>query len=187
MHTFKKTAKSSLAVVLCLLMVFSTMFVGTISAVAATGDASGYAVVGTMNGWDNTKNPLLMINSTDGSTTMQLSNGTYEFKIRSSNSWYGNNGTIVDTTTATSTIGWEMTTGAGNCKLQATGGYYTFIFNTNTKFLVINYSTVAPTEATTEAPTTEAPTEEVTEAPTEEVTEAPTTPVETTETEPVPT
>ena len=139
MHTFKKTAKSSLAVVLCLLMVFSTMFVGTITVGAATGDASGYSVVGTMNGWNSGSNPLLMINSTDGSTTMQLSKGTYEFKVKKGDSWYGNNGTIVDTTTATSTVGWEMTTGTDNCKLQATGGSYTFIFNVNTKFLVINY------------------------------------------------
>ena len=32
-----------------------------------------------------------------------------------------------------------MSTSAGNCKLQATGGAYTFTFNTNTNYLIVTY------------------------------------------------
>ena len=81
----------------------------------------------------------LAMTTTDGVTytyTMELTSGTYEFKIKDDGTWLGNGGTIVDTTTATSATGWEFVD-AGNCKLQASGGTYTFSFNAETNMLII--------------------------------------------------
>ncbi|MBQ7999994.1 MAG: InlB B-repeat-containing protein [Ruminococcus sp.] len=76
--------------------------------------------------------------------TLTLEGGSYKFKINTGDTWYGNGGVIEDTTEATSEIGWEMDAAAGDCTLNATGGTYTFIFNTNTRFLVILFGTSEP-------------------------------------------
>ena len=77
--------------------------------------------------------------------SLELAAGTYEFKLiygsnENGNVWWGNGGEITDTTETTSPgLGWEMSTSAGNCKLIATGGTYTFRFNKNTKFLIVEH------------------------------------------------
>ncbi len=68
-----------------------------------------------------------------------LDGGTYTFKLKVGDGWYGNNGTIKDTTSATSQVGWEMSTGADNCTLEATGGTYTFTYNKSTRMLTVDY------------------------------------------------
>jgi hypothetical protein len=143
---------------------------------SATAEKSNYVVRGTFNSWSDSATPLYK-DGNNASTTINLEAGTYTFKIydTASSAWYGNSGTIVDTTETTSAVGWEMSTSANDCTLKATGGYYTFTFTAN-KYLIISYSAQSPTEATTVAPTTVAPTTEATET-----TEAPTTVVPTTE------
>ncbi|MCH5299420.1 MAG: starch-binding protein [Ruminococcus sp.] len=111
---------------------------------------SSYYLKGTFNSW-GTNNPLYYTSdSSVVSTTLQLSAGTYTFKINYGSAWYGNNGTIEDTTTKTSRGGWVMDTSAGDCTLTATGGYYTFNFDTSTKKLILLYSEDDPnaTEST---------------------------------------
>ncbi len=78
--------------------------------------------------------------------SLELAAGTYEFKLiygedaELNPTWYGNGGEIADTTeTSSPGLGWEMSTSAGNCKLIATGGTYTFKFNKNTKYLIVEY------------------------------------------------
>ena len=101
---------------------------------------SGYYIKGTFNSW-GTDNPLITTSGNVTTTTIKLNAGTYEFKVWQDSggdgTWYSNNGTIVDTTTTTSIDGWTMATNTGNCKLEATGGTYTFTFDTNTKKLII--------------------------------------------------
>ncbi|MGN0489728.1 MAG: CotH kinase family protein [Ruminococcus sp.] len=72
--------------------------------------------------------------------TAKLDSGTYAFKICENGTWLGNNGTIVDTTTTTSSSGWDMESDKGDCKLQASGGTYTFTYKKDTNKLIIEYS-----------------------------------------------
>ena len=101
-------------------------------------------LVGSFNDWAT--NTVMTQSGDIVTVTVELEPGTYLFKILTNNVWYGNYGTIEDTTTTTSAVGWEMVDGAGNCTLNATGGFYTFNFNTSTKMLevlcVIDYFTV---------------------------------------------
>ena len=100
------------------------------------GSMSSVAVTGDFSGWNATPN----MTRTEGDTvsySVDLEAGTYEFKILDGSTWLGNNGTIENTTTTTSDIGWEMTEDASNCTLDATGGVYTFLFNTQTKMLKV--------------------------------------------------
>ncbi len=97
---------------------------------------------GTFNDWKGTN---LMEPTEDENiltTTIALEAGSYKFKVHSMNVWYGNNGTIDNTTTTSSSIGWLMKTGKDNCTLKADGGTYIFNFNKSTHYLEIIY--VAP-------------------------------------------
>ena len=102
---------------------------------------SGYFIKGTFNGWEAT-NPLYTTSGNVTTTTITLKAGSYTFKVwkQEGNVWYGNNGTIKDTTTTTSPDGWTMNNegnNTGDCTLEATGGTYTFTFDTSTKKLII--------------------------------------------------
>ena len=96
------------------------------------------ALAGDFNKWNTT---AYMTDNGDGTYTsvLDLTAGTYEFKIYVDNVWMGNNGTIQDTTTTTSSVGWVMDKNQNNCKLKVTGGTYTFTYNNNTDSLVITY------------------------------------------------
>lgn len=114
-----------------------------------TGDARGHweneilaetanvYLPGSFNGWDQ-KDAFVKTNDANVVTrTMELAAGTYTFKVMEDSTWLGNSGVINDTTATSSTGGWEMTTGAGDCTLKATGGTYTFNFNTSTNKLIV--------------------------------------------------
>lgn len=124
-----------------------------------TYNTTSYYLKGSFNSW-GTSNPLYTTNVSGlYSTTLKLNAGTYTFKINTSSTWYGNGGTVEDTTKKTSNGGWIFDTSSGDCTLKATGGYYTFTFNTSDKKVNIYYYTSDPyaTEPT-QAPTTVAPT-----------------------------
>lgn len=111
---------------------------------------TSYYLKGTFNGW-GTSNPFYETSDPNViSTVMNLNAGTYTFKINNGSTWYGNSGTIEDTTKKTSKGGWVMNTSDGDCSLKATGGYYTFTFDTSTKKLNVLYSTAVETQPTTE-------------------------------------
>ena len=117
-----------------------------------TGDARGhwenevtpdYADVylpGSFNSWDQSDAFIKTADTNIVTRTLNLTAGTYTFKVIEGSTWLGNDGTIDDTTTKTSNGGWEMTSGAGNCTLVATGGTYTFNFNTSTNKLNVLYN-----------------------------------------------
>ena len=99
---------------------------------------SDVALPGSFNGW-NTSN---FMNYVEDSTTvvtlsMTLAAGEHKFKVKIGDAWYGNNGTIEDTTETTSATGWEMDASAGDCTLKASGGIYTFTYDTQTRKLII--------------------------------------------------
>ena len=92
-------------------------------------------VMGDFNSWSGT--PMTPQGGNVYTASIQLSAGSYKFKIKHADTWYGNNGTIDNSTVATSAVGWEMVWDAGDCTLNATGGLYTFRFNTDTRMLEI--------------------------------------------------
>lgn len=107
------------------------------------GTATSYYLRGSFNSW-GTSNPLYT--TADGdviSTTLNLSAGTYTFKINNGSTWYGNGGTIEDTTKKTSNGGWVMGTSDGDCTLKATGGAYTFNFTLSTHKLNLLYASAS--------------------------------------------
>ena len=106
-----------------------------------TGELTDFAVVGSMNNWDTSANIMVAQSGETASTTMFLSAGTYTFKVSANGIWYGNSGTITDTT---GEAGWTMRAAVtNNCTLKATGGKYTFTFNVSTGKLVIDYESTA--------------------------------------------
>lgn len=100
------------------------------------GSMSSVTLAGSFNGWNVTPN-MQRVDGTTVSVSMDFAPGTYEFKILEGNIWYGNNGVIDNSTDHTSDVGWEMSEDAGNCVLNATGGMYTFLYNTETKMLKV--------------------------------------------------
>ena len=132
---FKRIA----CVFLLLCMMLSMFAMPTANAanveLAPTG-AGTACIAGTFNGWSTTANTMT-ISSGMATGTINLSAGTYEFKIVYDDAWYGNGGQIQDTTAVTSSVGWEMWSDSSNCTLVAKGGTYVFQFNTSTHFLKI--------------------------------------------------
>lgn len=108
-----------------------------------TGTPSSYYLKGSFNSWGTSNRFYTTQESGVISTTVNLSRGTYEFKINIGNTWYGNNGTIQDTTKKTSQGGWIMSTDAGNCTLNASGGTYTFNYIMSSQKLTVLYSGAA--------------------------------------------
>ena len=96
-------------------------------------------LLGSFNDWDIAKAAMTKSSGNIVTATYELSAGEYSFKVLHQDVWYGNNGTIEDTTTATSSIGWEMVDGADNCTLKTSGGKYTFNYNKSTKFIEVLY------------------------------------------------
>jgi len=106
---------------------------------AKEGDLSIVALTGDFNGWNPTPN-MRVVNNRLVSTTMELEQGTYEFKILYGNVWYGNDGVLHNTTVTTSDIGWEMTDTAGNCTFVAKGGTYRFDLDVTEMRLYVGYT-----------------------------------------------
>ena len=123
-----------------------------------TGDARGhwenevvpeYANVylpGSFNSWDQKDAFEKTSDANVVTRTLELSAGTYKFKVMEGSTWLGNGGTINDTTTTTSSGGWVMETSAGDCTLVATGGTYTFNFNTSTNKLIVLHNAAKSTK-----------------------------------------
>ncbi len=96
------------------------------------------ALPGSFNDWNK---EAYMADNGDGTYTMvlDLEAGEYTFKIKVNDEWFGKNTEFNDNTTDTSDVGWTMKADEGNATLNATGGKYTFIFNTETDRLIIEH------------------------------------------------
>ncbi len=91
-------------------------------------------------------------NGTVYTAVVELAEGTYEFKIVEFGTWLGNNGTIEND----ACDGWTFRNGTddngveyGNCTLLATGGTYTFTFDSETDKLTITSELIAKTYSAT--------------------------------------
>ena len=95
---------------------------------------SDIALPGSFNSWNQGN----FMNTTDDKNvvvqTLSLPAGTYTFKVKDGDTWYGNGGTINNTAN-----GWVMDASAGDCTLVATGGAYTFTFSISDKKLTITH------------------------------------------------
>ncbi|MBQ9742430.1 MAG: starch-binding protein, partial [Ruminococcus sp.] len=107
----------------------------TAPATTAPADVT-VTLMGEFNDWAGI---AMTVENGVATATLELEKADYKFKILEGDAWLGNNGTIVDTTTATSETGWTMNDGDGDCVLSATGGTYTFAFNLETNKLIITY------------------------------------------------
>ncbi len=143
---------------------------------SVVGTETDAQLVGTFNNWNTSSNRFVYTSYNHAVTQVDLPAGTYTFKMLKNDDWFGNPGTIKDTTAGT---GWRMCKNdSESCTLKASGGTYTFTLNTETLKITVDYEAKVvaplPTEEVTEAPTqieTEAPTSVNTDAPTQ----APTT------------
>ena len=88
---------------------------------------------GEMNNWDRNSLPMIGTGNVC-SITIELQKDDYDFKIKMGNTWYGNEGDIVDATN----VPWLMESSKDVCTLKASGGTYTFTFNTNDKKLTVS-------------------------------------------------
>lgn len=83
----------------------------------------------------------LLMKSNDGvnfSLTKTLERGNYQLRIIDNGIVFGHPGTIYDTTAAISASGWRLSESINaHCTLLATGGTYTFAYNTDTNKLQI--------------------------------------------------
>lgn len=119
-----------LSILLCLCMVLS-LIPATVSAAAQV------SIPGSFNGWNTTAWVMTSNGNNIYTYQVDLEANTYEFKILDNGSWLGNNGTINDHTN-----GYEWIFGSGdNCKLAASGGTYTFTYNSSTKGLKVERAT----------------------------------------------
>ena len=111
-----KKLKQLLSILLCLCMVLG-LIPATVSA------AVQVSIPGSFNNWNT--NAWVMTSSSSNIYTYQvdLEAKTYEFKIMDNGAWLGNNGTISNHTNG---YEWIFSGSAGNCKLTASGGTYTF-------------------------------------------------------------
>ena len=86
-----------------------------------------YCLMGTLTNWSSGTRMYKTENSNVVYLPISLSKGTYEFKIKYNDTWYGNGGTIDNELIG----GWPMGTSDGNCKFKAkTSGIYYFCYNT---------------------------------------------------------
>ncbi len=148
-----KTTRRVLSLVLAMIMLLSAFSVvasarevDSAATAATPGQSSSYYLPGSFNGWATSGSSAdnFLTTETDNvySITKELAAGTYTFKVKSSSTWYGNNGTIEDTTVTTSSTGWSFTSSGGDCTLKASGGIYTFILDNRTssnKKLIVEY------------------------------------------------
>ncbi len=130
-------------------------------------------LTGSFNNWNKTSNPFIYTDYNKAVASIDLPSGSYTFKMFKGGEWFGNPGTINDTTDG---VGWRMCRNDDdNCTLIASGGAYTFTLDTETLKITVDYEakevetleTVAPTEDETQLPTDETiePTLEPTEPP----------------------
>ena len=122
------------------------------------GKNTDAVLVGTFNSWDNTANPFVYTDYNIAVTQVDLPAGEYTFKLIKDDKWFGNPGTIKDTT---SDVFWRMCKNdTQECRLVASGGTYTFVLNTETLSIdvdyvpgIVNPPSVVPTTESTDEPT----------------------------------
>ena len=100
-------------------------------------DCSGYYLVGQMNEWNQLKDEFMKTEGTAIEVSLELTAGTYEFKIKNGDTWYTNQDANITRTNNTKTIN---STSGNNAKFAADiDGVYTFTYTTDQKKLTVTY------------------------------------------------
>ena len=124
---------------------------------SVVGSKSGAYLAANFNAWSETELPFVYTSYKEAQAKIDLSPGTYTFKLFKDGAWFGNPRTINDTTSGN---GWSMCKNdKDNCTINATGGTYTFTLNTETLKVNVDFvagEVVGPTVVPTEKPTEEA-------------------------------
>ena len=100
-------------------------------------DCSGYYLVGQMNEWNQLEDEFMKTEGTAIEVSLELTAGTYEFKIKNGDTWYTNQDANITRTNNTKTIN---STSGNNAKFTADiDGVYTFTYTTDQKKLTVTY------------------------------------------------
>ena len=108
--------------------------------------ATNVFLAGEMNGWSTTANEFRKAAKGDASASiiLNLTAGTYKFKVVDNGAWLGNNSTIDKNISD-----WTFAGDKGDCPLKATiAGDYTFTWAISTKKLSVTYPTICAIAAT---------------------------------------
>lgn len=104
---------------------------------SVVGSSSEAFLSGSFNNWSKVSEPFVYTSHNTAVATVDLPAGEYTFKLFKNDFWFGNPGTINDTTSG---VGWRMCKNdAENCTLEASGGKYTFTLNTETLKITVDY------------------------------------------------
>ncbi|MBR3988810.1 MAG: hypothetical protein IKK10_05850 [Clostridia bacterium] len=125
--------RRTLSLALALILIFSFQCVSAFAAEQTDGTVK---LLGSFNGWKGTE-----METADGTVykaTIKLEAGNYLFKIKTGDTEFGHPGTVKDTTANVSTNGFKLSDLVNaKCTLVATGGNYTFSFDTETHKLKV--------------------------------------------------
>lgn len=114
----------------------------TINVVSSTS-STGYGLVGDFNTWDTGANVFVKDSSSTSDysyTTVDLTAGTYEFKVANGDSWYTKAGTTITSSSCTDIQFSINSSESVNCKITVTeAGTYKFVWNTSTKKISVIY------------------------------------------------
>ena len=98
---------------------------------------NAWQLVGSFSSWDPCGNRFDENKDGTYTFTIELTKGSYEFKLVRNGFWYGNNGTMTRYGTGVQTGGWEMSTADNNCNIEADmTGNYIFTIHTDGKLTV---------------------------------------------------
>lgn len=92
---------------------------------------SGYALRGDFNEWTG-GNMYHVYGSTEASITLNLAEGTNDFKVLNGSTWYGGSNSYLKIHNSTQN-GYTLESPGHDIKFESYGGTYTFTFNTDTK------------------------------------------------------
>lgn len=114
----------------------------TINVVSSTS-STGYGLVGDFNTWNTGANVFVKNSSSTSDysyTTVDLTAGTYEFKVANGGSWYTKADTTITSSSCTDIQFSINSSESANCKITVTeAGTYKFVWNTSTKKISVIY------------------------------------------------
>lgn len=114
----------------------------TINVVSSTS-STGYGLVGDFNTWNTGANVFVKNSSSTSDysyTTVDLTAGTYEFKVANGDSWYTKASTTITSSSCTDIQFSINSSESDNCKITVTeAGTYKFVWNTSTKKISVIY------------------------------------------------
>ncbi|MBQ7385203.1 MAG: hypothetical protein IJW04_01715 [Ruminococcus sp.] len=119
--------KRALSLILVLIMIFSCQ---GFSAFAAEQEAEEVVLFGSFNNFEGVK--MELHEGTTYKTTLALEEGSYNFYVKCGDKQYSYPGTIKDTTSKVTESGFMFSSDVrAGCTFVASGGSYTFSFNTD--------------------------------------------------------